>query len=409
MQVTLHQRFEHRAEVGEAVDILRRCVHCGFCAATCPTYQLFGDELDGPRGRLYLVKQLLEGEVPTARTRLHLDRCLTCRACETTCPSGVAYGPLLDIGRSVLADELPRSPLAKLGRAALAAFLTGPFFRPAVALGRWFRPVLPASLRRTLLPQPPARSAPLPPRARRVLLLAGCVQPALAPNIGAATRRVLDALGIESITPPSAGCCGAIRQHLDEQMAARDDMRRNIDAWWPSIEAGVEAIVVNASGCGTMLQDYGRLLRDDLAYADKAARVSALARDVSQVIAAESAQLLACVARNVDGKPVRLVFHPPCSLQHGLKIRGVVESVLMAAGATLLPFADSHLCCGSAGTYSLLQRQTATALRGQKLAALKASKPELILSANIGCITQLGEEGGVPVRHWIEWLDERLR
>jgi len=409
MQVTLDKRFEQRADAAEAVDILRRCVHCGFCTATCPTYQLFGDELDGPRGRLYLVKQLLEGEVPTSRTRLHLDRCLTCRACETTCPSGVAYGPLVDIGRTVLADELPRGPLAKLGRAALAAFLTGPFFRPAVALGRLFRPVLPKALRRTLLATQPVKDVPAAARPRRVLLLSGCVQPALAPNIEAATRRVLDALGIEALVPPSAGCCGAIRQHLDEQAGARNDMRWNIDAWWPAIEAGAEAIIVNASGCGTMLQDYGRLLRDDLAYADKAARVSALARDVSEVIAAESTQLAALVARVGGDATSRVVFHPPCSLQHGMKVRGVVESLLVSAGATLLPFADAQLCCGSAGTYSLLQKQTSSELRDRKLAALTAAKPALILSANIGCITQLAEEGGVPVRHWIEWLDERLR
>jgi glycolate oxidase iron-sulfur subunit len=414
MQVTLATRFTNRADAGEAVDILRRCVHCGFCTATCPTYQLFGDELDGPRGRLYLVKQLLEGETPTARTRLHLDRCLTCRACESTCPSGVAYGPLVDIGRAVLADELPRGPMAKLGRAALATFLTGPFFRPAVALGRLFRPLLPANLRRAL--RVPAAHLPAavrtPVHARRVLLLAGCVQPALSPNIQAATTRVLGALGIQTLLPPSAGCCGAIRHHLDEQAAALHDMRRNIDAWWPAIEAGAEAIVVNASGCGTMLQDYGRLLRDDRAYADKAARVSALVRDLSEVVAAESAQLTALRAQSesqgASRAPSRVVFHPPCSLQHGMKIRGVVESILTAAGATLLPFADSHLCCGSAGTYSLLQRKTSGELRDRKLAAIAAVKPDLILSANIGCITQLGEEGGFPVRHWIEWLADRV-
>ena len=409
MQVTLDTRFEHRADATEAVDILRRCVHCGFCTATCPTYQLFGDELDGPRGRLYLVKQLLEGETPTSRTRLHLDRCLTCRACESTCPSGVAYGPLVDIGRTVLAEELPRGPLSKLGRSALAAFLTGPFFRPALALGRLFRPFLPSGLRRTLLPREGAGSLPGRSLQRRVLLLAGCVQPALAPNIQAATLRVLDALGIEGVVPPSAGCCGAIRQHLDEQLSARDDMRRNIDAWWPAIEAGAEAIVVNASGCGTMLQDYGRLLRDDLTYADKAARVSALARDLSEVIAAESDQLAARLAGTDSRVTTRVVFHPPCSLQHGLKIRGVVESLLVSAGARLLPFADSHLCCGSAGTYSLLQRKTSHALRERKLAAIGAVRPDVILSANIGCITQLADDDGPPVRHWIEWLDERLR
>ena len=407
MQVTLDTRYQGRSDAAEAVDILRRCVHCGFCSATCPTYQIFGDELDGPRGRLYLVKQVLEGEPTTARTRLHLDRCLTCRACETTCPSGVAYGPLVDIGRKLVDEALPRHPFARLGRIALAAALTGPFFRPAVALGRLLRPLLPASLRRAL---PAKRAAgPVPDRrhVRRVLLLAGCVQPSLSPGISAATRRVFDALGIETLVSPSAGCCGAIRHHLGETQSALDDLRRNIEAWWPFIDAGAEAIVTDASGCGTMLKDYGALLRDDLAYAAKAARISELARDVSEVVAAEAGRVAELAAQR--GRSQRIAFHPPCSLQHGLKLRGGVESILRAAGATLLPFADSHLCCGSAGTYSLLQPAVSQELRMRKLAALGAAKPELILSANIGCITQLGEEGGVPVRHWIEWLDERMR
>ncbi len=407
MQVTLDTRYQGRSDAAEAVDILRRCVHCGFCSATCPTYQIFGDELDGPRGRLYLVKQVLEGEPTTARTRLHLDRCLTCRACETTCPSGVAYGPLIDIGRKIVDEALPRHPLARLGRIALAAALTGPFFRPAVALGRVFRGLLPASLRRAL---PAKRAAgPMPDRrhVRRVLLLAGCVQPSLSPSISAATRRVFDALGIETLLAPSAGCCGAIRHHLGETQSALDDLRRNIDAWWPLIESGAEAIITDASGCGTMLKDYGPLLRDDLAYATKAARVSELARDVSEVVAAETGRVAELAAQR--GVSQRIAFHPPCSLQHGLKLRGGVESILRAAGASLLPFADTHLCCGSAGTYSLLQPAVSQELRSRKLAALNAAQPELILSANIGCITQLADEGGVPVRHWIEWLDERIK
>jgi glycolate oxidase iron-sulfur subunit len=394
-----------RAEAQEAAGILRNCVHCGFCTATCPTYQLLGNELDGPRGRIYLMKQLLEGEGSTTRTRLHLDRCLTCRACETTCPSGVEYGRLVDISRALLDERLPRRPLARLGRMALAAVLTGPLFAPAVALGRALRAGLPWRLRRLLPHRAAAGARPTARHARRVLLLAGCVQPTLAPAIGAATARVLDRLGIEAIVAPGAGCCGAIRQHLGEQAGARDDMRRNIDAWWPAIEAGVEAIVCDASGCGTMLQDYGRLLRDDLAYAQKAARVSALARDVVELVAPQGSVVAALAA---ERPPVRVAFQSPCSLQHGLKLGGLVEQVLVAAGAMLQPVAEAHLCCGSAGTYSLLQRELSQSLRERKLAALRAGALEVILSANIGCISHLGDEAGPPVCHWIEWLDARL-
>jgi len=409
VQVQLDASLQDRDDAREAADILRSCVHCGFCSATCPTYQIFGDELDGPRGRISLIQQVLEGQQPTARTRLHLDRCLTCRACESTCPSGVAYGALLDTGRAIVDERLPRSPLQRLGRKLLAAWLTGPLFGASVAAGRLLRGLLPRGLRASLLRRQSPGAWPAQTHARRVLLLAGCVQPALSPAINVATARVLDALGIEVRVPPAAGCCGALRHHLDEQAGALDDIRRNIDAWWPALEAGAEAIVFTASGCGTMLQDYGRLLRDDLAYADKAARVSQLARDAVQVIAPFAAQIAARVAqRSSAGPPRRVVFHPPCSQQHGLKLRGVVESVLGAAGAELLPFADAHLCCGSAGTYSLLQPATSRALRERKLAALQAPSPQLILSANIGCISQLSGDGAPPVRHWIEWLDEQM-
>lgn len=417
MQASLDPSLQGRAEAREAADILRRCVHCGFCTATCPTYQLLGDELDGPRGRIHLVKQVLEGDVPTARTRLHLDRCLTCRACETACPSGVEYGRLVEAGRALVDERLPRRPLARLGRIALAAVLTGPLVWPAVVIGRVLRPVLPRRLRQPLLPRRQAGAWPRRRQARRVLLLEGCVQPALAPGINAATARVLDALGIEVQVAAAAGCCGAIRQHLDETQRARDDMRRNIDAWWPLVGTGVgavEAIVTTASGCGTMVRDYGRLLQDDAAYAHKAARISALARDVAEVIAPHAAVLAARVAARHaaaadEAAPLRVVFHPPCSLQHGLKLAGVVEAVLAAAGAALQPISESQLCCGSAGTYSLLQPLLSQALRARKLSALRAPGPQMILSANIGCIGQLADAAGPPVRHWIEWLDARLR
>lgn len=391
-----------------AGEILRKCVHCGFCTATCPTYQLLGDELDGPRGRIYLIKQVLEGQPVTAKTRLHLDRCLTCRSCESTCPSGVEYGHLLDIGRQLVEDKLKRPLNEALPRALLKTVLPEPaLFGPAVALGHALKPLLPSVLADKLPPEP-AAARPWPAKAqhaRRMLALAGCVQPALAPNINAATARVLDRLGIELFEEKKAGCCGAVRHHLNDQAAARADVRRNIDAWWPHVEAGVEAIVVTASGCGVQVRDYGHLLADDPGYAAKAARVSALCRDPSEVVAAEGGRLRALLLPAERGK---LAFQSPCTLQHGLKIRGVVENLLAAAGYLLTPVADGHLCCGSAGTYSLLQPALSQQLRANKLAALTAGGAALIATANIGCLTHLQAGATTPVRHWIELIDEAL-
>ena len=405
MQTQLAEKFAHRPQAQEASRLLRACVHCGFCAPTCPTYQIFGDELDGPRGRIYLIKQMLEGERPTARTQLHLDRCLTCRACESACPSGVQYGRLVDIGREVLAEQRPRTPLQRLMRTTLAALLTGALFRPAVTVGRWLRPVLPQRLRAPLMRYRAAGRWPSGGQPRHVLLLEGCVQPALAPNINSATARVLDALGIAVQRVGRAGCCGAIHHHLGETQDALEDARRNIDAWWPHIETGVEAIVSNASGCGTMLRDYGALLRDDPSYAAKAARVSGLACDIAQLVAPVAATLGSRL-RAIAGQ--RVVFHPPCSLQHGLRLNGVVEAMLGGFGAVVLPFAEPALCCGSAGTYSLLNPEISQALRDRKIGALTAPAPERILSANIGCIGQLAGATDLPVQHWVEWLDEHL-
>jgi glycolate oxidase iron-sulfur subunit len=390
----------------EAEAVVRKCVHCGFCLATCPTYQLLGDELDGPRGRIYLMKQMLEGAPVTAKTQLHLDRCVTCRNCETTCPSGVQYGKLVDVGRRLVEERVPRPLGARMFRALLAGFLTRPWlFGPALRLGQRVRPVLPRFLKSKVPPREPAGAWPARAHARSMLLLDGCVQPAMFPNINAATARVLDALGVRLIVARGAGCCGAIRFHLNDQDAARAEMRRNIDAWWPHIEAGVEAIVMTASGCGATVKEYAHHLRLDPAYAGKAARISALTRDLSEILPAFQPQL----AAGLDGLPAkRLAWHAPCSLQHWQQRRGGVEDILRAAGFELAPVAEPHLCCGSAGTYSILQPDLSGALRDRKLANLEAAHPEAIVSANVGCIAHLQGGTTTPVRHWIELIDAAL-
>ncbi len=402
--------FIRESRAGQiAEEILRKCVHCGFCTATCPTYQLLGDELDGPRGRIYLIKQVLEGKAVSEKTRTHLDRCLTCRSCETTCPSGVKYSHLLDVGRAVVESKLKRPLREVVPRKLLAAVLPRPgLFGAAVAIGRALRPLLP-SLLADKLPPAQAEAGAWPARsghARRMLTLAGCVQPALAPNINAATARVFDKLGIALFEEKRAGCCGAVRHHLNEQDSARNDMRRNIDAWWPHVDAGIEALVVTASGCGVQVRDYGHLLADDAVYAEKAAKISALCRDPAEIVAAESEALRRLLPAGERGK---LAFHSPCTLQHGLKIRGVIEPLLQAAGYQLTPVADSHLCCGSAGTYAVLQAELAGQLRENKLNALNAGSPAVIATANIGCLTHLQSGGATPVRHWIELIDELLK
>lgn len=391
-----------------AEDILRRCVHCGFCTATCPTYQLLGDELDGPRGRIYLIKQMLEGAAVSERTRTHLDRCLTCRSCESTCPSGVKYSHLLDIGREVLEARLKRPLREALPRALLKAVLPRPaLFGAAVALGRALRPVLPGALADKLPVAHPAGQWPTGQQPRRMLLLAGCVQPSLAPNINRATARVFDRLGISLFEAPSAGCCGAVRYHLGDVEAAKADMRRNIDAWWPHLESGVEALVVTASGCGVQVRDYGHILADDPVYADQAARISAICRDPSEILAEETEKLLSFLEHNKLERG-KLAFHAPCTLQHGLRIKGVIETLLQAAGYTLTPTPEAHLCCGSAGTYALLQPDLSTRLRERKLEALSGGAPACIATANIGCLTHLQAGCTLPVRHWIELMDEVL-
>ena len=407
MQTNLADFIKGTADGDEAEAILRACVHCGFCTATCPTYQLLGDELDGPRGRIYLIKQVLEGAEPTRKTQLHLDRCLTCRNCESTCPSGVKYGRLVDIGRRVVDERVPRPAADRIKRTMLKEFLPrASLFKPAFNTGAALRPLLSKALQDKL--QRPRQAGHWPTRshARKMLVLDGCVQPAMAPNINAATARVLDALGVQLVLAPKAGCCGAVRYHLNDQAAGLDDMRRNIDAWWPYVEQEqVEAIVMTASGCGVTVKEYGHLLAHDPAYAAKAGRISMLTRDLSEILPAFEEQLAAALRGKIGE---RIAFHPPCTLQHGQQIRGKVEGVLRAAGVDVVLCADSHLCCGSAGTYSVLHPEIAHELRDRKLANLEATGATQIVSANIGCMSHLQSGTDTPVRHWIELLDRAL-
>ena len=403
MQTNLADFIKHTADGREADSILRNCVHCGFCTATCPTYQLLGDELDGPRGRIYLIKESLEGQVVTKKTRLHLDRCLSCRSCETTCPSGVRYGRLLDIGRRVVEERAPRPLYERATRKALRWLLPYPRrFAALLGLGQALRPLLPATLRRRVPEKSAQGSWPEPRHARRFLCLSGCVQSSIAPNINAAAARVLDRLGVSLVATTAAGCCGAVSHHLSARNEALDVMRRNIDAWWPQLEQGAEAVLTGASACTAMVKEYAELLADDPLYAHKAARVSQLARDLSEVIAGED---LSALGENTMGSR-RVAFHSPCTLQHAQGIRGTVESILEARGHRLTQVPDAHLCCGAAGTYSILQRTLSERLRENKLAALVAGKPDLIATANIGCLVELRAASDVPVVHWITLLDE---
>jgi glycolate oxidase iron-sulfur subunit len=406
MQTQLSAEFKDTPEGQEAEAILRKCVHCGFCTATCPTYQVLGDELDGPRGRIYLIKQVLEGHEPTRKTQLHLDRCLTCRNCETTCPSGVQYGHLVDIGRRIVEEKVQRGAPAKALRWTLKEGLTSPLFGPAMKLGQALRPLLPAKLKDKVPPRQDGGRWPTREHARKVLMLAGCVQPAMAPNINSATARVLDAAGIQTLVAPQAGCCGAVKFHLNDQEGGRAQMRANIDAWWPMVEgAQVEAIVMNASGCGVTVKEYGHLLQHDQAYAAKARRISALTRDLSELLP----ELVPALRGRVRAPQGALAFHPPCTLQHGQKLRGGVEQQLGALGFDVrVALNESHLCCGSAGTYSVLHPDIAQQLRDRKLGHLGAMQPQAIVSANIGCITHLQSGTATPVRHWVEVLDSAL-
>lgn len=405
MQTHLVQWARERSAGLEADAILRRCVHCGFCTATCPTYQVLGDERDSPRGRIYLIKQVLEGAEPTAATQQHLDRCLTCRNCETTCPSGVQYGHLVDIGRAIVDERVQRRWPDRLRRWLLRRGLTSPLFAPAMRVGQSVRTLLPQALRRKVPARRDAGVLPDPERhARQVLLLTGCVQPAMMPSIDAATIRVLDAIGIGARMAPGAGCCGALSFHLDAQEDALQQMRANVDAWWPLLQDGaVEAIVINASGCGATVREYAHHLRHEPVYAARAAELADRIKDVAEIVAPHADRLAPQL-----GPAPRAAFHPPCTVQHWQGLRPLSERLLAELGFVLQPFGESHLCCGSAGAYSVLQPEISTRLRDRKLAEISRTEPEVIVSSNMGCIGHLQSGTEVPVRHWVEVVDERL-
>jgi glycolate oxidase iron-sulfur subunit len=391
----------------EANRILRNCVHCGFCNATCPTYQLLGDELDGPRGRIYLIKNILEGEIPTAKTQLHLDRCLTCRNCETTCPSGVEYSKLLDIGRKLTADKVKRPIRQQLFRFSLRKFLlSSNLFSLSLSIGQLFRPLLPKALRKNI-PERASKTVgwPTSKHARKILLVEGCVQSALQPcvqsalqpNIDKAAAITFDRMGIQSLVIKAAGCCGAVSYHLNAEKEAHSYIKRNIDAWWPFVESGsIEAICMTASGCGVMIKDYAHIMVNDAQYADKAKKISALYKDACEIINPEDLP--------VNKTGTRISFHPPCTLQHGMKLDGKIEPILKRLGYELIDFENKHLCCGSAGTYSITQKELSTQFRDNKLASITTSKPEIIVTANIGCQIHLQSGTNTPIKHWLELL-----
>lgn len=409
MQTQIAETFEHTRAGRLADEILRRCVHCGMCTATCPTYLLTGDELDGPRGRIYQIKQVMEGSPATPSIQKHLDRCLTCRSCETTCPARVEYAKLLDIGRAEVERQVGRKSPERYKRDILRGLMNRPkIFAALYRAGRLFRPVLPAALRGKIMPLQHAGKLPQAVHSRKMLILEGCVQPAMSPNINAATRRVFDRLGIQILSAREAGCCGAVNLHLNAEEAALDNMRRNIDAWLPYLADGAEALIVNASGCGVTVKEYAHHLQEDPEYAEKAAIISQAAKDIVEVLAAEQEALAQCLNGKGGINGQKIAYHPPCTLQHGQKLKGSVEALFAGLGIRVYLPENAHLCCGSAGTYSVFQAGLSGRLRDNKITSLEALQPDVVLSGNIGCIAHLGAKSRVPVKHWIEYLDDLL-
>ncbi|MDN5565770.1 MAG: glycolate oxidase subunit GlcF [Psychrobacter sp.] len=402
MRTKINVKYLDHQDIQEADAILRSCVHCGFCNATCPTYQELGDERDGPRGRIYLIKQMLETGAVSEKTQRHLDRCLTCRSCETTCPSGVKYGRLAEIGRDIMETEVARPADQKLTRWLIRKVL--PYsqrFGFLLRLGQLFRTFLPRDLKAKVpvkqvkLPMPQLKS-----HLRRMLVLEGCAQPSATPNTNIAATRVLDKLGISLFSAPKAGCCGAVSYHMPAHEEGLGFMRRNIDAWWPDIESGIEAIVISASGCGSMVKEYGEKLSHDPHYAAKAKRVSELAYDLSEILIKEDLGKL-----GLSKLGHKTAVHCPCSLQHAQQLGGHIEQILQQAGIELSRTQNGHLCCGSAGTYSILQPKLSQQLLSNKLTDLSVDNPDQIVTANIGCQLHLGSRSKIPVKHWIELLD----
>lgn len=416
MDTQVADRFKTFIATQDMQNVLRSCVHCGFCLATCPTYQLLGDERDSPRGRIYLIKAFIEGKSDGTETRFHLDRCLTCRSCETTCPSGVQYGHLLGEARQLLEEQTPRPLVQRVIRFGLKQGLSHTRrFSLMMAVAQWVRPLLPTTWQQRV-PRRTKKQTLEPRHSRRVMFLAGCVQPALRPSTQEAAMRLLDGLGISGMVSPAAGCCGALNHHLGDQAAAMIQIRANIDAWWPHIEAGtVEAVITTASACGVEVRDYGHVMQHDSLYAEKARRVAGLVRDIGEFLAQElgqneDEQRLALHSLGMDTTVERekVAFQVPCTMQHGLRSQAGVQGVLRAAGARLLSIEEEHLCCGSAGTYSVLQPALSNALRTRKLTHLQAEGPSVIVSANLGCQLHLEQEAQVPVLHWVEWLDQQI-
>lgn len=404
MRAQIGPRFASMDFASEAQSIVTRCVHCGFCNATCPTYQLTGDELEGPRGRIYLIKSLLEDGEVSVDTRKHLDQCLLCRNCETTCPSGVPYGSLLELVRPQVQALTATTPLQRLKRLALLSVVPKTrLFAALVALGRVFRPLLPTDLKR-LIP-PPRELLPVPKssHARKVLLLRGCAEPGVNANIGRATAVVLDRLGFKVSVADNSGCCGALARHLGDEDAANRAAIRNIEAWWPSLEDGAEAVCASSSGCGLELTHYAALFAADERYASKARQITERSRDPLQLVIAQVGKL---PQNLLSGE--RIALQAPCTLQHGLRLGGELEGLLKQLGADLLPVAESHLCCGSAGTYSIMQPQQSKALRQRKLNHLERHQPTVIVTSNVGCQAHLEQQAKVPVKHWLELLAEKL-
>ena len=406
MQTKLTESFLATPQGQVANEMLQKCTHCGMCTAVCPTFQLSGNELDSPRGRIYQIKQVLEGTIATPTVQQHLDRCLTCRACETVCPARVEYGKLVEIGRLAVEQQVGRTLMAAAKRYVVRKLMTTPqLFRPLYRAGQVVRPILPESLKSKVMPVQTGGCVPKSEHSRKVLMLEGCVQPSMSPNINYATQRVLDRLGIQTVLPSGAGCCGAVNLHLNAEHDALDNMRRNIDAWYPWLQKGVKTLVVNASGCGVMVKEYGYQLRNDPQYAEKAATVSRAVKDIVELLSVEVEQIKLLLRQRPSEK---IAYHPPCTLQHGQRLSGSVEALFQALGFTVWLPENKHLCCGSAGTYSLFESEWSMLLKQNKQQTLEQLQPDIVLSANIGCIAHLAEGMGVPVCHWIEYLDEQM-